>query len=178
MIKLCGETPEFSIENPKALLKEMLSQSGLSLAKAVNKMAENHPELKTSTQNISNKLSRNSINFSEMVALAEACGFYISFTTTADEIIVQPPTNKIEQHFNTTFDEKMVEGISSYVSEHMKTVIVAGRNADAAVSWIQTFCDEHKDEIQTLIDETMLLTTIQEKFDVQCKPTFKKPIKE
>lgn len=182
MVKLNGEIKEFSESETITyqLLKGLIKAEGLNLKSAVDRFNDCYPDLKTTPQNLSNKLSRDSMKLSEFLKFIKALGYTLSFEKEIEPgtQIISTPKNKIEQHFNTTFDEKMVEGISSYVSENMKTVIVAGQNADAAVSWIQTFCNEHKDEIQTLLDEMMLLTTIQEKFDVQCKPTFKKPIKE
>lgn len=177
MIKLNGKTPIFpekqlvSDNDTRSLLRMMLDESGLSLSKAVKRMGELHPDIKTSTQNISNKLARDSINFSEFMALADACGYDVSFDKVSDntEPKKQTTTNKIEQHANTTFDDKLIEGMADYQSIYYGLVVIAGENALTAAQFIK----ENVNPEMSKKEELYFLMYLRHQFNIEWQPTYK-----
>lgn len=63
----------------KKLVKGFLTHVGLSLTQAVKEMNNRYPDGATTTQNISNKLTRESIKFTEVCRIAEICGHHVEF---------------------------------------------------------------------------------------------------
>ena len=190
MIKVNDELQDFTPSEPgadnktKIALKMMLSDAGLSLTKAVKAMNEKYPDEKTTTQNISIKLSRDTIKFSEMVKLAEICGYNISFDrigkkkstsrSTADyeksdEVKPIRIKNKTEQHGNKSFSELAIEGYAECQSVNFKNIIIVGQNAETAARWISDNQDSEMNETQ----EIMLLLAANRQFKVNCKPISK-----
>lgn len=174
MIKLNGIEPKFdepkteSDNETRQLLKMMLKASGLSLSKAVKAMNEEHPEIKSSTQNISNKLSRDSINFAEFIALASACGFNVNFTT--DDYIAPEP-NKTEKQSDKSFDNLLSEGMADYHSKHFGLVVIAGLESGTAARFIT----DNIEPDTSKMDELRLMLYCNHRFNVECKPTYEKP---
>lgn len=61
-------------------VKSTLALQGWTLTRVVQKINEQHPESrKTTVQNISNKLSRGTIKYSEILEIAEIIGIDISW---------------------------------------------------------------------------------------------------
>lgn len=60
-------------------IKSYISKSGWTLTEIVRVLNERHPETPTTTQNISNKLSRGTIKYSETKEIAEIIGFHIDW---------------------------------------------------------------------------------------------------
>ena len=61
-------------------VKSTLALQGWTLTRVVQKINEQHPENhKTTVQNISNKLSRGTIKYSEILEIAEIIGIDISW---------------------------------------------------------------------------------------------------
>lgn len=60
--------------NIKNEVKAILASQGWTLTEVVNKMNEQHPDKKTTVQNISNKLTRGTIKYSEIQEIAKIIG--------------------------------------------------------------------------------------------------------
>ena len=66
-------------------VKSKLAESGYSLTDVVEKMNKNRDEdHKTTTQNISNKLSRGTIKYSEIKEIADIIGYKIKWVKEAE----------------------------------------------------------------------------------------------
>lgn len=61
----------------RAIIKMMLHKKHLSLTKMVSELNKQYPNEATTVQNISNKLSRDTIRLTEFVEMARVCGFEI-----------------------------------------------------------------------------------------------------
>jgi hypothetical protein len=62
-------------------IKSYIAQSGRTLTDIVKEMNARHPQdEQTTTQNISNKLSRATIKYSEVKEIADIIGYSISWT--------------------------------------------------------------------------------------------------
>lgn len=79
-----GDTVSNTDRGVKALIKTLLASVKLSMTKAVAIANEAHPEDQITSQNISNKISRGTINFTEVAMIAEACGYQIVFQKNGD----------------------------------------------------------------------------------------------
>ncbi len=61
-------------------LKAIIAQNGLTLTEVVNRMNQRRsPDSQTTVQNISNKLTRGTIKYSEVLEIASAIGLKISW---------------------------------------------------------------------------------------------------
>lgn len=61
-------------------IKSYIAMSGVTLTDVVKKLNERHPFQPTTTQNISNKLSRGTIRYSECLEIADVLGLKITWT--------------------------------------------------------------------------------------------------
>ena len=74
------------MNNIRNEIKSYIAASGWSLVDIVNKMNESRPEDKQTTpQNISNKLTRGTIKYSEVKEIADIIGFKIVWKSTDKE---------------------------------------------------------------------------------------------
>lgn len=66
-------------------VKSYIAQSGWTFTDIVKKMNESRPqETQTTTQNISNKLTRGTIKYNEIKEIAEIIGYQIAWVKKAD----------------------------------------------------------------------------------------------
>lgn len=73
-----GECLKFETDNIRNDIKALVIQQGWSLTRVVDEINKHHPERKkTTVQNISNKLSRGTIKFSEVLEIADIIGVEI-----------------------------------------------------------------------------------------------------
>lgn len=69
----------------KFLFKSMLKKCGLTMKQAIESYNLLHPDKPTSTQNVSNKLERNTLRFYEMIDLLSAIGIEASFKKIGEQ---------------------------------------------------------------------------------------------
>ena len=62
-------------------IKAAIARSGMTLTYIVNEMNRRHPDEKTTTQNISNKLTRQTIKYSEVIEIADIIGMKIEWVS-------------------------------------------------------------------------------------------------
>ena len=60
-------------------IKAYLAASGMTLTDVVAELNKRHPDVPTTTQNISNKLSRGTIRYSECKEIADIMGLKITW---------------------------------------------------------------------------------------------------
>jgi predicted DNA-binding ArsR family transcriptional regulator len=76
---------EEEMTNIRNEVKSKLAESGYSLTYVVEQMNKNRDEEhKTTTQNISNKLSRGTIKYSEIKEIADIIGYKIKWVKEAE----------------------------------------------------------------------------------------------
>lgn len=163
--QLCDFPPNESESDniTRMLMKMLLKDSGLSLTKAVKKLNERFPEHKTTTQNISNKLARDTIKFQEFRELADVCGYELSLDRIRQE---QPKRKPITDTPEKTYNELLLDGYADCASVNFDSIIIAGANAEQAAKWIVDNLDSEFDETQEII----LLLAASRQFKVKCKP--------
>lgn len=64
-------------------IKSEIAKSGWTLTDIVKRMNEKHPNEQTTSQNISNKLTRGTLKYSEALEIAEIIGRKISWLPAA-----------------------------------------------------------------------------------------------
>lgn len=170
MIKLNGESIDFSQDlelNGDSvayfLVKRLVKEAGLNITKVVRMMNEAHPEHQTTTQNLCNKLSRDTLKVSEFLEIIEMCGYNFSFEKigSGETKETQPEPKK-----DKAFVDLLIEGYADYKSVNFQYVIIAGAKAQEAAQWITENLDNEFDETQ----EIMLLIAANRQFGVNCKP--------
>lgn len=165
MIKLNGnilDTSDIKNNISYFLLKRLIKDFGLNISKVVRMMNENNSEHKTTPQNLSNKLSRDTLKVSEFIKLVEICGYTICFNNE----------NYKEENKYCNIDSRndyltlFLDGYSDCKSINFRTIIIAGANAIKAAKWIE---DNQNDNMDTS-QEIILLIAANRKFNVYCKP--------
>lgn len=145
------------------LFKWLVREAGLNLKKAVDKFNEAYPELKTTPQNISNKLTRDSMKLNEFLKFAEICGYTVYFD---DGTLHWQPEQKKDIKLDKTYYDLLIEGFTSCKSINFKSVIIAGANAQTAAEWIESNLIDGMSEPE----ELLLLVSAKNDFNVDCKP--------
>lgn len=108
--------------------------NGCTLKEVVEKMNANHPDAPTTAQNITNKLARETIKFSEVMEIAELLGYSVEFIPHNQKVYLptsEERNNKLEQ-----IAIKAEEGIIKIPSPHFGETIICGADAQAAADWL------------------------------------------
>ena len=173
-------------ELTKQILHRMFEKSGLGIYKACEIAKTNHPEF-TSAQNIGNKIRRGTLDLLDMIYLAEACGYRISFdqvesidAETAKVVVsdtsvvsiddgsirrIKPNILRKEKDSEKSYKKYVLMGYSAYISGNFGIVTIAGEKADEAAQWLS-----HNTENIDEIHETALMIKANEDFNVLCRP--------
>lgn len=104
--------------------------NGCTLKEVVEKMNANHPDTPTTAQNITNKLARETIKFSEVVEIAELLGYSVEFIPRNRKMYFpasEERNNKLEQ-----IAVKAEEDVIKIPSPNFGEMIIYGTNAQAA----------------------------------------------
>lgn len=142
------------------LIKALLSEINLDLAKATRKFNKDYPDAKTTSQNLSNKLYRDSLRVTEFFKLLDSLGYMISFdygTNTNDFVSL----NK-----EKSLHDLIVAGFADCESINFKSIIIVGANAKQAAQWYKD--NLHSDMKE--LEETMLMLDTNRRFEVKCNP--------
>lgn len=155
----------------KLMVNEMLRFNRLTLTNAVKKHNELYPDSSFSVQNVSNKISRNSLKLHDFAALAEACGFKLTLINTNDDFkipIVVPPKRKTAKIVMKTqnFNQLLDEGYCEARSINFKSVIIVGEKCNDAAVWLE----EQLTDNLTVAGEIKLYIECIKLFDVGVKP--------
>ena len=81
-------------------IKSYIAKSGMTLTEIVAEYNKTHEP--TTTQNISNKLSRGTIKYSECLALAEIMGYDITWIKRGYHLSFSFHTNNLKCHLTVT----------------------------------------------------------------------------
>lgn len=167
MIKINGKIAEFPEDDREEidklsyyLLKKLIKDAGYNIQTVVQKLNQQRPNHQTTPQNLSNKLSRDTLKLSEFVHLVELCGYTISFDgdNTADD--------------SKTFSSLVLEGYTDCESINYKQIVIVGTRAQEAAQFIESNLSEGMEETQ----EIVLLISANRQFGVMCKPIPNNPI--
>ncbi len=156
-----------------AIVKRLVKDAGLTLKKVVQILNKDNAE-KTTTQNLSNKLSRDTLKLLEFCRIASACGYDISIHKKG-----MPPEGKVDFRPDTTptpdipkraltngFKSLMLQGYTDYPSKNFEAVIIAGAKAQEAAEFIINNLYDGMDETQ----EVLLMIAANRHYKVLCQP--------
>lgn len=176
----------------RLIIKSMLREQHMTLAELVRRYNILHPDTPTTPQNLSNKLSRDSLRFREFLDIIELCGYSISFspideknsadmpmTETAKETIAyslpkenKSPIRKVNPDENeipvkkTSFADLASLGYAVVDSPNFGAIVIAGELADNAAEFIRKNLDDNMTEIQEII----LCNAANREYKVMAKP--------
>lgn len=123
----------------KSILKAFFNSKGLSFKDVVDKYNEAYPDQQMSLQSFSNKLSRGSIRFSEVIDILDVIGYQVNFGEKASFVF---KTRK---------------------SHNLTSCVIMGTYVDEAEVWLKTKIGTKK---ISKLDEIMLMHQASELFDV------------
>ena len=123
----------------QSILKAFFNSRGLTLKDVIDKYNEIHPDEQMSLQNFSNKLSRGSIRFSEVLDILDAIGYQINIC------------------------EKKAFVLKTIKSQNLSTCMIMGTYVDEAELWLRSKIGKKK---ISKLDEVMLLHQASALFDV------------
>ena len=156
-------------------MKQVCYSAGISLAELVRRRNALHPDDKTTPQNLSNKLSRDSLKLSEFLELVDCAGFRLVFEEVepAEGLVdlqgnpLTPKSTETNLDKSKTFSELLMDGYCEVKSTNFKSAIVAGAKCEEAAKWIEANLKEFDyDETQ----EIMLYLAAARQFKVKVKP--------
>lgn len=147
----------------RTIFKLLIQEADLDLAKTVRKFNTTYPQETTTSQNLSNKLYRDSLRVTEFFKLIGVLGYSISF----DNGKIESTQNiQSENTVEDSLSDLFVQGYSDCKSYSFDNVIIAGARAEEASKWIEDSLSEGLSEV----DEVMLWILANKKFGVKCKP--------
>lgn len=123
----------------KSMLKAFFASKDLTLKDVIAKYNEAYPDNQMSLQSFSNKLSRGSIRFSEVIDILDAIGYQINFS------------------------EKIAFTIESNSSQNLSTYMIMGSYVQEAKIWLKSKIGTKK---ISKLDEIMLMHQASALFDV------------
>lgn len=80
--------------NAKQIIKTMLAQRGMTITAMLEELGKKYPEYESSISNFSNRMSRDTILFSEMEAIADILGYQFQFALSGTDRIISPEETK------------------------------------------------------------------------------------
>lgn len=175
-----GFTFKHTTENhiSSILIKKICAAANITMAELVRRRNELHPTDKTTPQNLSNKLSRDSLKLAEFIELVNCAGFNMVFEEKEDNkglVDLQGNPLKAETKSNVdsespkpkSFTDLAMDGFCEVKSINFKSAIVAGARCEDAAKWIEDNLKEFNyDETQ----EIMLYLAAARQFKVKVKP--------
>lgn len=160
----------------RTLIARLREDTGITLVKAIQKMNDANPDDKPTTQsNVSNKLSRGSLNWSEAIKLINSFGFDV--VVRPKDANFQPVEKSALLVVNEYMPKKREDAIKDEVtlvrkknlvrvkSKDIGTIIFAGDDAEEAAEHYKKCMAECEDEYY----ELLLLEDIQDMYKVTCK---------
>lgn len=146
----------------RRVFNQLLHHQQLSLTNLVAMYnGASTPENKTTTQNISNKLTRNSMKFHDFIELADFAGYDVNFVSRnsrplgkssdiRDSLII--PQGEVLKTTGVSFTTLLSEGCAMISGVNFPQILFAGRNADKAAEWVQSQLKEDiSEELETII---------------------------
>jgi len=147
----------------RTIFKLLIQEANLDLAKTVRMFNATYPQETTTSQNLSNKLYRDSLRVTEFFKLIGVLGYSISFDNGKTEL---PQNVQSENVVGDSLSDLFIQGYSDCKSYNFDNVIIAGARADEASKWIEESLSEDFSETE----EVMLWILANRKFGVHCKP--------
>jgi len=163
-------TPEGDDKTTYQLMKVLIQEADTDLSKTTRKFNKLFPDEKTTSQNLSNKLYRDSLRVTQFLKLLSAMGYTLSFDLVKDDFKKVDEPEPITPHIkdDVKFSDLLIEGYADCKSINFDSIIIAGARASEAARWITENLDTFKEMDET--QEIMVLIAANREFKVNCKP--------
>lgn len=138
----------------RQIIKSFLAQNGVTLKEVVEKMNERHPDDPTTPQNITNKLARGTIKFSEVMEIADILDYSVGFIPKHGKYYA--PENNLRQ----------LEMVVTIPSPNFGETIISGIDAQKAADYIKENIGDASKAM-----EILLHNDVRSRFDVQISVT-------
>lgn len=155
----------------KQKIKLLIAENGYSFRQIVNELNKNRPaNEQIAPSSFSNKLSRGSIRFVEVMEIADILGYTVEFIPKDGRKVYFPAaeeaTNEKQDHENE-FMESAEKGSRTIDSKNFGHAVVVGENAELASIWL----GEKMKSIDSKVNEILLYVECQKIFEVIVHPT-------
>lgn len=181
--------PEY---NTRTVIKDLLRSQNETLVHVVAMMNSNHPEDLTTAQNLTNKLARNTIRFSEVMEIADVLGCEVAFPKKGGSEVAPIPETEQELLREETIELPMQKYVISEPVESSesladrvnakftitsgnyfkKILIIGDKCKDAAVHLsVSAKTKKSKDVASGIGYEIMLCKEIEDKYGVTVYPS-------
>lgn len=117
-------------------IKSFLAMNGYTLTEVIQKMNELHPDAPTTAQNITNKLARETIKFTEVVEIAEILGYSVEFIPKEKSNKLYFPATPEHTQEIKQLTMKSEENMLKIPSFNFGETIIYGENADSAAQYL------------------------------------------
>ena len=117
-------------------IKAFLAMNGYTLKEVVVRMNELHPDEPTTAQNITNKIARETIKFTEVMEIAEICGYSLEFIPQKGKLYL--PASEEREVEISQITMKAEESIIKIPSPNFGETVICGDNAQVAADQLTT----------------------------------------
>ena len=178
-----------------SIIKALCHAKQISMAELVRRRNTLHPDEPTTPQNLSNKLSRDTLKVTEFLELLNIMGYdrvicvesptnkgLVDYagnplkreTQPTNDSPVEPQKRLIESQVQKSYAELIAEGYCEVKTINFQSAIVAGKLCEDAAAWIESNLFDGMDETQ----EVVLYLAASRQFQVKVKPVSSDPTKE
>ena len=139
----------------RTLLKDMLREQGVTLAELSDRHNRENLDVSTTPQNISNKLTRDTVKLKEFILFSGLLGYDVEFVNKSSQqkhydkvLCFESKSHDVECE---CFNDLLSSGLKIICGKNIPTIIIAGKNANIVADTIDTIsCSGIADEIVTV----------------------------
>lgn len=162
----------------REVLKAFLKEQNETLVHVVEMLNAKNPTKQTSAQNLTNKLMRNTIKFSEIMEIVDVLGFEIYFRKKDDSDGYALPKAELKEidenqmQLTAIVNRVNVPFVVCSGSYYKSILIVGDRCNEAAESLnLRATKENEEDEKKRMLAEILLCAYLENAFDVVIYPT-------
>lgn len=155
----------------KDYISQMLKASNLTLTRVNKLINQRYPEYQSTTQNLSNKISRGSLRDYEIAQIASVCGFTLQLSNN-DTLALQDKPAETTLSRNPSANDKesirliVSEGYTTEASPNFGVIVFAGQSSGEAAEYYQGSVNADTNAI----DELAIIAMAEKKYKVIAKP--------
>ena len=144
------------------IIKTLCRVAGINLAELVRlKNQKSSEDNQTTPQNLSNKLSRDTLKVSEFFELIDILQYDVLFR----------PIFAPESHPEPTFESLISEGYTDVKTHNFQTVLIAGKKCRD----VKRYISNNFRKTYTEVDELILFLKLEKLYNVRIKPFMMPP---
>lgn len=161
--------------NAREIIKQFLKERNETLVHAVALMNANHPDQPMTSQNLTNKLMRNTIKFSEVMEIADVLGCEICFkeieaTSSAPE---QTKTKESEDEQAISILDRVNTPFTIINGINFPQILIIGKNCKAAAQILNASISDSNQRRKSqkgMVGEVLQCAYLEGAYDVLIYP--------